>query len=101
MFTIITVSLMTSVTGPIAHASGSEAFGIIVAVAIAAAISTAAVWTASQNSGSISDRTARLKAKRRAPRRVEDLLDSLDDQEIYELESLLLAREDPAQQRKP
>ncbi|MCC6799216.1 MAG: hypothetical protein IT325_03820 [Anaerolineae bacterium] len=97
----ITISLLTSATGPIANAGGAELFGIIVVVAIAAVACTAVVWSSPQGDSIGSDRVARLsKAKRRTPRRMEDLLDSLDDQEIYDLETLLLARDDPARQRK-
>lgn len=97
----ITISLLTSATGPIANAEGAELFGIVFVVAIAAIACTAVVWSVPQDGSTNSDRVARLsKAKRRAPRRMEDLLDSLDDQEIYDLEALLLARDDPARQRK-
>lgn len=99
-FTAITIALLTSVTGAIARASGVELFGIVLVIALAAAISTAAVWTGTPGYTGGADR-ALAKAKRRRPRRAEDLLDSLDDEEIYELEALLLAREDQARQQRP
>lgn len=97
MFTIIIISLMTSVTGPIVNASGSEAFGIVVAIALAAAISTAAIWSGGRSDEDESMARAIGKAKRRNPRRVAALLDTLDDDEIYDLEALLLARERESQ----
>jgi len=99
-FTAITIALLTSVTGAITRASGVELFGIVLVIALAAAISTAAVWTGTPGYTGGADR-ALAKAKRRRPRRAEDLLDSLDDEEIYELEALLLAREDQARQQRP
>jgi len=101
-FVGVTISLLTSGTGPIANASGPTAFGIVLVVALAAVSCTAVVWSTPQGGFSNADRVTRLsKAKRRAPRQMEDLLDSLNDQEIYELEALLLARDDSAQQQKP
>ena len=95
MFTAIVISLMTSVTGAIATASGSEAFGIIVAIAAAAAISTAAIWSGSKKDEDEDESMARslAKSKRRRSRRAEDILESLDDEEVYDLEALLLSRE--------
>jgi len=99
-FTAITISLLTSVTGAITRASGAEVFGIVLVIALAAAISTAAVWTGTPGYTSGADR-ALAKAKRRRPRSAEDVLNSLDDEEIYELEALLLAREDRSRQQRP
>lgn len=94
MFTVIVISLLTSVTGAISNASGSEVFGIVVAIAAAAAISTAAIWSAgSRDEGEESMSRSIAKAKRRRSRRAEELLESLDDEEIYDLEALLLSRE--------
>jgi len=94
MFTVIVISLLTSVTGAITNASGSEVFGIVVAIAAAAAISTAAIWAAGAHNEDDDESMARLlaKVKRRRPRRAEELLESLDDEEIYDLEALLLSR---------
>lgn len=54
---------------------------------------TVTVWAS--GGGEASDREAvrSAKAKRVAPNRVERLVDSLDDDEIYALEALLLDRE--------
>jgi cobalamin biosynthesis protein CobD/CbiB len=60
-----------------------------------------AVWNA-QSASADDDESARLaKAKRTGSRRVERLIDQLDDDEIYDLEALLLSREDSATRRKP
>ncbi len=59
-----------------------------------------AVWNA-QSGHAEDDESARLaKAKRTGSRRVERLIESLDDDEIYDLEALLLSREDSAARHK-
>lgn len=92
-FVAVTISLLTSATGPIADAGGGTLFGIVMVVAIAALGSTAIVWNAPQGDAARADRPARLaKAKRQAPRRMSELIEVLDDDEIYDLETLLLER---------
>lgn len=63
MFTVIVISLLTSVTGAIANASGSEVFGIVVAIAAAAAISTAAIWSAGRQAEARSSEEQRNTAR--------------------------------------
>ncbi len=99
MFTAIVIALMTSATGAITNASGSEAFGIIVAIAAATAISTAAIWSGSRSDEDDESMSRSLaKSKRRRARRAEDILDALDDEEVYDLEALLLSRERKSRQ---
>ena len=95
MFTTIVIALTTSATGAIRSATGSELFGIIAAIAVAATLSTAAVWRGSKKDEDEDESMARslAKSKRRLSRRAEDILESLDDEEVYDLEALLLSRE--------
>lgn len=93
MFTAIVIALMTSTTSAIANFSEAGAFGIVLVIAIAAAISTAAVWSSTRGDDRESMARSISKAKRRNARRAEALLEQLDDEEIYDLEALLLARE--------
>ncbi|NLE52632.1 MAG: hypothetical protein GX613_14640 [Chloroflexi bacterium] len=93
MFTVIIIALMTSVTGAIANVSEAAAFGIVLVIALAAAISTAAVWSGTHSDDDESMARSLAKSKRRRSRRAEDILESLGDEEIYDLEALLLARE--------
>jgi hypothetical protein len=88
-FAGISVSILTSPTSVVAG-SPAAAFGVVLVFAIAAVISTAAMWTAGQDQPS----EARLaKAKRVQRSRVDRLIEELDDDEIYELEARLLSRE--------
>jgi cobalamin biosynthesis protein CobD/CbiB len=72
---------------------------LIILLALMALVSASmqAVWTAKID-GADQDDVARLaKAKRAGSRRVERLIEQLDDDEIYDLEALLLSqREDSA-----
>lgn len=95
-FAIITASTLTSPTGAIAQASGVELFGIVLTMAIAAMVSTVAVWAVGWRATAADQDTAsaaRSKPKRVGRDRVERLIEDLDDDEIYDLEALLLARD--------
>jgi hypothetical protein len=65
--------------------------------------STQAVWTAKTGSADDDEAVRLAKAKRTGSRRVERLIEQLDDDEIYDLEALLLSqREDnTASHRNP
>lgn len=90
MMGVIT-ALLTTPTGAISNADGAEAFGIVFVLAAAAVVSTAMIWFAgSRDVAAVS----RGKAKRRGRDRVARLVEDLDDDEVYELEALLLAREE-------
>ncbi len=89
MMGVIT-ALLTTPTGAISNADGAEAFGIVFVLA-GAVVSTAMIWFAgSRDVAAVS----RGKAKRRGRDRVARLVEDLDDDEVYELEALLLAREE-------
>jgi hypothetical protein len=97
-FTIITSTIGTSSVGPFAHDSGAAVFGVILVLALTAMISTLAVWlgmggTAQEESSHVA------KAKRQSRDRIERLVASLDDDDVYELEALLLAREDKTERQ--
>jgi len=86
---------LTSTTGAIAQAqSGAAVFGMVLVLTIAATLSTLAIWTAGQGHP---QEVQLAKAKRNPRARVERLIESLDDDEVYELEALLLRREDDSQ----
>ncbi|MBN2305899.1 MAG: hypothetical protein JXQ72_15555 [Anaerolineae bacterium] len=84
--------LLTTPTGAIANAEGAVLFGIVMVMAIAGVISTGMVWFAGTR-GQRLDTVQRSKAKRHTSNRVERLIEALDDDEIYDLEALLLARD--------
>ena len=94
-FVGLTVSALTSPTGAIANANGAAIVGMMAVMAAAELAVTYAVWHggfgSSQDTKALAQARARLKQKRRG-RRVEDLIESLEDDEIYELEALLLAQ---------
>lgn len=85
---------MTNATGPIANANGGEITGIVALMAAAATISTVAIWygTNRPETRDSSVNVARGKIKRVERDRVGRLIDTLDEDEIYDLEALLLAR---------
>lgn len=92
IFAVLLGSLLTSSTGAIANASGGNVLAVVIVLSIAAAGSTIAIWESGKESTSESRIPS--KAKRTRRQRIERLMDSLEDDEIYELQSLLLARED-------
>jgi uncharacterized membrane protein YhiD involved in acid resistance len=97
-FTIITSTIGTSAVGPFAHDSSVAVFGVILVLALTAMISTLAVWLGRSDSGQEeSSRVA--KAKRQSRDRIERLVESLDDDDVYELEALLLAREEKTERQ--
>jgi hypothetical protein len=73
---------------------------IVLSLMALVGMSMQAVWGV-QSSSAEDDESARLaKAKRTGSRRVERLIESLDDDEIYDLEALLLSREDSTARRE-
>jgi hypothetical protein len=68
-------------------------FGIVVIMAAAVTSSTGSIWGSQRESGQEHELA---KAKRTSRARVERLVESLGDDEVYELESLLLDREEKA-----
>jgi hypothetical protein len=94
IFAILSGTVLTSVTGPIATASENTLFNIIALFAATAGISTAAVWFGGWQVSRAETEARRAKTKRQMPSRVRRLIDDLEEDEIYELEALLLSRED-------
>lgn len=84
----------TSVTGPIANMGSSSLLGFAAILIIGAGISTVAIW---KDSSAHAEDTRASKLKRAQPSRVQKLISELDDDEVYELETLLLARDDQQQ----
>jgi hypothetical protein len=98
-FTIITATIGTSATGPFATDSGAAVFGVVLVLALSAMISTLAVWLG--RGGAVQEDSSHVaKAKRQSRDRIERLVASLDDDDVYELEALLLAaREDKTERQ--
>ncbi len=63
----------------------------VLTLTLMAGISTAQVWRGAR---AAEDAQAAEKAKRAAPSQIERLIDQLDEDEIVELETLLMARQD-------
>jgi len=97
-FTITLAVILTTPTGAVANADGPTVFGIVLVLALVALMSTVSVWVASRDKGA--DLQSRAKAKRSGGSRVEQLVEALDDDEIYDLEALLLARDQQAHDRR-
>jgi hypothetical protein len=91
---------MTSSTGSIANAEGGQIITIVAVMAAAATISTVAIWygTNRPETRDSSVNVARGKIKRVERDRVERLIDTLNEDEIYDLEALLLARREDSGQ---
>lgn len=92
MFSVLGSSL-TSAVGPVQNMNSGELLGLVAIFMLGAAIATAALWTGNKETA-ISVDERRSKTKRAQPTRVQRLIDDLDDDEVYELETLLLSRED-------
>jgi hypothetical protein len=91
---MITIIAALAITG-VELALGESILLVVVIVLLAATVvsSTQAVWGSKE--GEADRHEARLaKPKRAARSRVERLVEMLDDDEIYDLETLLLARDE-------
>ncbi|NLX10333.1 MAG: hypothetical protein GXY36_11810 [Chloroflexi bacterium] len=90
--------MLTSPTGAVSEASGDVIFGVVAVLAAAASISTLAIWFGVRDTPQPQSHLA--KGKRGDQRQtVRQILNTLEDDEVYELESLLLAQEDEARQQ--
>jgi hypothetical protein len=99
--TVMGVTL-SSPTGPLNNANGGEITGIVAIMAAAATISTVVIWYGAKREESRESSAAHIargKIKRIERDRVGRLIESLDDNEIYDLEALLLARHEESAQR--
>jgi hypothetical protein len=98
--TIVGVTL-TSSEGALARMRGGEVIIIVAILAIAASVITENIWKFANREQDQAARVAVGKTKRAGQDRVRRLIESLDDEEIYDLESLLLAREESPESRRP
>jgi 4-hydroxybenzoate polyprenyltransferase len=73
---------------------------ILLTLMVIVGTSTQAIWGAKQDDSADDEERRLAKAKRIGSRRVERLIEQLDDDEIYDLEALLLAREDGTTRRR-
>jgi hypothetical protein len=91
IFASLAAIILTSTTGVIAN-SGPDTVGVIMfGLAAAVAVTSVSIWFGGQRQSE----DVLSKAKRVHHTRVDRLIESLDDDEIYELEArLLAARED-------
>lgn len=95
MVTIMLTTMMTSSTGVVNQMRGIELFGIVLALAGAATLSTMAVWLGARGGHDAEESHRLAKAKRNRPDRIQRLMNDLSDDEVYQLEELLLRdRED-------
>jgi hypothetical protein len=76
-------------------------FGLVLVILGAAVAGTRAVWQAVRETAARDEATHAAKAKRSHTRRVERLIDSLDDEDMYDLEALLADREREQEHRLP
>jgi len=90
---------LTMTTGPISKMSGAEVVGLMTVLMVGAVSMTYAIWHNGFQRGQFDtdreyDRRSKLKRSTTGyQNRVSRLIDSLDDDDIYELEALLLDRE--------
>ncbi len=90
---IIAAAVTTS--DSISDVGGLIILAIVLCLTVGVTRSTRAVWLAP---GAEPDEHT-FKLKRSDPRRIERLIETLDDDDIYDLETLLLAREQDTDQR--
>ncbi|MBN2305897.1 MAG: hypothetical protein JXQ72_15545 [Anaerolineae bacterium] len=95
-FTIMFLAIVEVLNSAEEVSMGASAMSVVVLLSILTAVtqSTRAVWGGNSQGKVDESRASRAKTKRQTPSRVERLIEALDDDEIYDLEALLLARED-------
>lgn len=98
-FGVMTLALFTIPSSVFNNASAGVLLGVLIVLAIAATTGTMAAWDALDGSSSteVHSVSSSAKEKRSLQNRMTRLVDDLDDDEIYELEALLLDRENAAQ----
>ncbi len=82
-------------TGPASGLYGDAVFGIVLVTSVAA-VSTHAVWDKASSGAAtgVGEAADARKAKRLDRRRIERLIEGLDDDEIVELETLLMSHQE-------
>ena len=100
MFTGITIAMLTSSTGVFERNTG-DLVPVMAILAAAATLSTISVWAGPEMLARTPHTSADslTKRKREQRERMSRLVQDLNDDDVYELEALLLAREDAAEQR--
>ena len=93
-FAGIMVTILVSSTGPMASATGDTVMVVVGLLTLVAGASTYVVWTGGQEPRGVDYNAPVNKAKRVRPTRMSDLLDTLSADDVYELEDLLLRREE-------
>jgi hypothetical protein len=73
---------------------------VIIGLMVTVANSTMAIWGFKSDEKAESEEAHRAKSKRTGQNRIARLIEELDDEEIYDLEALLLARDEDAPQKK-
>ncbi len=104
---VVGVILSSPAGGAIDRMNGGEIIALMAILTSGAVAMTYAVWHSGFQRGQFGDyqhtrssAPATLSKVKRDPQgRIERLVEALDDDEIYELEALLLAREQEAEQR--
>ena len=102
-FIAVTGVTMSTATGPVSRMNGGEIIGLMAVLMLGAMATTYAVWHSGFQRGHINDthsaQTAG-KAKRSRHDRIARLLAELEDDEVYDLEALILAREEEARHQQ-
>ena len=93
---VITLAVATA-SEPLDAIGGVIVLAIVLVLTAAVTISTRAVW---QSAEPDTQSTAREKLKRADRERIARLLDALDEDDIYDLEALIGARQEEAQHRQ-
>ncbi|NLX10332.1 MAG: hypothetical protein GXY36_11805 [Chloroflexi bacterium] len=83
-------------SGPGAQLADGYFLGALIVLGLTAVLGTAAVWNNGPFESTQAEESKQAKGKRTQPDRVRRLVNSLDDDEVYELEALLLGREEQA-----
>lgn len=92
-FTITTALILTADSGLVSRIETYEAIPILGVLAGAATLSTWAIWIAAGR-GSTPEAVSDADAKRKRRTRLERLVDTMDDEDLYELEALLAMRDE-------
>jgi hypothetical protein len=101
VFLTLSIITMAATTGPISHLSGTGMFGMLLMLSVMALLGTEIVWSTNRQENTQQQTLSHLaKSKRIERNRVERLIESLDDDEIYQLEELLLAARDDSSRQQ-
>lgn len=102
-FTVIVAVMAAAITITQPIVDGSIAvmvLAIMLMLTVAVISSMRAVWQGNSQKNQPAESRGSGKLKHRDPRRIERLIETLDDDEVYDLEALLLAREQEAEHHR-